>query len=215
MPVSYKHKIYTTNGWLTSYKRKLYMGRTIEWNQQRTKDSMDGNGTATVQYDTIGIVNTNIVYGHKYYVSLYLKYDTGNTNTSNVLFKMGDFSTNEFYISMSLTNEWARYEKIDTLKSAATPAYLSGFQKFSTADQILSIKWKNIQIFDLTQMFGAGNEPSTPEEFWFYFDHKLYPYNAGETQPLFKISRKSQWGSATPASLYVGEDIIIPQIVRN
>ena len=68
---------------------------------------------------------------------------------------------------------------------------------------------------DLTQMFGAGNEPSTPEEFWSYFDHKLYPYNPGETQPLFKISRKSQWGSATPASLYVGEDIIIPQIVRN
>ena len=64
-------------------------------------------------------------------------------------------------------------------------------------------------------MFGAGNEPATPEEFWFYFDHKLYPYNTGETQPLFKISRKSQWGSVTVASLYVEEDIIIPQIVRN
>ena len=215
MPISYKHKIYTTNGWLTSYKRKLYMGRTTEWNQQRTKDSMDGNGAATVQYDTIGIVNTNIVYGHKYYVSLYIKYDMGNTNTSNVLFKMGDFSTNEFYISMSLTNEWARYEKIDTLKSVAMPTYLSGFQKFSTADQILSIKWKNIQIFDLTQMFGAGNEPSTPAEFWSYFDHKLYPYNAGETQPLFKISRKSQWGIATETALYVGENIVIPQTVRN
>ena len=47
------------------------------------------------------------------------------------------------------------------------------------------------QFFNLTKMFGAGNEPSTPEEFWSYFDHKLYPYNAGETQPLFKISRKS------------------------
>ena len=70
-------------------------------------------------------------------------------------------------------------------------------------------------VMDLTQMFGAGNEPSTPEEFWSYFGHKLYPYNTGETQPLFKISRKSQWGSATVASLYVGEDIIIPQIVRN
>ena len=46
------------------------------------------------------------------------------------------------------------------------------------------------QLFDLTQMFGAGNEPATSEEFWSYFDHKIYPYNAGETQPLFKISRK-------------------------
>ena len=51
------------------------------------------------------------------------------------------------------------------------------------------------QLFDLTEMFGAGNEPATTEEFWSYFDHKLYPYNPGETQPLFKISRKSQWGS--------------------
>ena len=72
-----------------------------------------------------------------------------------------------------------------------------------------------VMVMDLTQMFGAGNEPTTPEEFWSYFDHKLYPYNTGETQPLFKISRKSQWGSVTVASLYVGEDIIIPQIVRN
>ena len=45
-------------------------------------------------------------------------------------------------------------------------------------------------------MFGAGNEPATPAAFWSYFDHKLYPYNVGETQPLFKISRKSQWGAA-------------------
>ena len=52
------------------------------------------------------------------------------------------------------------------------------------------------QLFDLTQMFGAGNEPATPAAFWSYFDHKLYPYNVGETQPLFKISRKSQWGAA-------------------
>ena len=103
MPISYKHKIYTTNGWLTSYKRKLYMGRTIEWNQQRTKDSMDGNGAATVQYDTIGIVNTNIVYGHKYYVSLYIKYDMGNTNTSNVLFNiLGD---PKIVIGTELTSE--------------------------------------------------------------------------------------------------------------
>ena len=61
----------------------------------------------------------------------------------------------------------------------------------------------------------TSDATATAEEFWSYFDHKLYPYNPGETQPLFKISRKSQWGSTTPASLYVGEDIIIPQIVRN
>ena len=36
------------------------------------------------------------------------------------------------------------------------------------------------QIYDLTQMFGAGNEPSTPEEFEALFPEDYYPYNEGE-----------------------------------
>lgn len=35
-------------------------------------------------------------------------------------------------------------------------------------------------LFDLTQMFGSGNEPSTPEEFEAMFPADYYPYNAGE-----------------------------------
>lgn len=35
------------------------------------------------------------------------------------------------------------------------------------------------QIFDLTKMFGAGNEPSTPEEFEAMFPADYYPYNEG------------------------------------
>lgn len=37
-----------------------------------------------------------------------------------------------------------------------------------------------MNIFDLTQMFGVGNEPSTPEEFEAMFPADYYPYNAGE-----------------------------------
>lgn len=36
------------------------------------------------------------------------------------------------------------------------------------------------QIFDLTAMFGSGNEPSTVEEFEKMFPNDYYPYNAGE-----------------------------------
>ena len=35
------------------------------------------------------------------------------------------------------------------------------------------------QLFDLTQMFGAGNEPATVEAFKALFPHDYYPYNAG------------------------------------
>ena len=34
-------------------------------------------------------------------------------------------------------------------------------------------------IYDLTKMFGAGNEPSTPEEFEALFPEDYYPYNEG------------------------------------
>lgn len=49
-----------------------------------------------------------------------------------------------------------------------------GSQKYDTSP------FSNHEIFDLTQMFGAGNEPSTVEEFEKIFPNDYYPYNAGE-----------------------------------
>ena len=43
-----------------------------------------------------------------------------------------------------------------------------------------TISVKNLMIFDLTAMFGSGNEPSTVEEFEKIFPAEYYPYNAGE-----------------------------------
>lgn len=36
------------------------------------------------------------------------------------------------------------------------------------------------EFFNLTKMFGAGNEPTTVEEFEAMFPEDYYPYNAGE-----------------------------------
>lgn len=49
-----------------------------------------------------------------------------------------------------------------------------GSQKYDTSP------FSNHEIFDLTVMFGAGNEPSTVEEFEKIFPNDYYPYNAGE-----------------------------------
>lgn len=38
---------------------------------------------------------------------------------------------------------------------------------------------RDFKLFDLTKMFGAGNEPSTPEEFEALFPEDYYPYNEG------------------------------------
>lgn len=208
-------------GWLTSYKRKLYMGRNIEWNQLLDKSKYpattttngvtftnNGDGTITVN-GTAGStasfsVQSNyssIVSDHKYLV---LGCPKGGTNsTYSIRYNTNGFGENG---SGKIVSKGDSIEEHNYTRSLIIVV-----GKGVTCSNLVF----KPQLFDLTQMFGAGNEPTTPEEFWSYFDHKLYPYNTGETQPLFKISRKSQWGSATPASLYVGENIVIPQTVRN
>ena len=55
----------------------------------------------------------------------------------------------------------------------------TGLTGFAVGTVFNDVKIK-IQIFDLTLMFGAGNEPSTVEEFEAMFPNGYYPYNAGE-----------------------------------
>ena len=55
----------------------------------------------------------------------------------------------------------------------------TGISGFTVGTVFANVKIK-IQIFDLTQMFGAGNEPTTVEEFEKIFPADYYPYNAGE-----------------------------------
>lgn len=60
------------------------------------------------------------------------------------------------------------------------------------------------QIFDLTAMFGSGNEPTTVEEFEKMFPNDYYPYNAGEIV------------SAGMTEVAVGDTAYpIPEAIRN
>lgn len=179
-------------GWITTYKRKIYTGKTVEWNQLRTDNGSSGSVTVTSQRRQIGVENTSLVFGHKYLVSFLARYTDGNTNTGSVRFKMGHPNYSEFSFLFNPTTDPALYQTIGTLQAEApTQIHRSYFLKITSNTEVLAFEWKDLQIFDLTQMFGAGNEPTTPTEFWQYFDNKYYPYNTGETQPLFLQSRKA------------------------
>ena len=185
-------------GWLTSYKRKLYMGRNIEWNQLLDKSKYpatvttkgfaftnNGDGSITINGTAISTAdsyfglknNIEIPVGHKVLISGGV---TGAGWSSYMLYDASD-PARGFDVSGG--------GKIYTVQTSPVKPFLFVAKGYTVSN----ITFKP-QLFDLTQMFGAGNEPSTPEEFWSYFDHKLYPYNPGETQPLFKISRKSRGG---------------------
>lgn len=184
-------------GWLTSYKRKLYMGRNIEWNQLLDKSKFGFGQTFE------GITSVNNGDG---------SFTLSGTSTGYyqyVLFNPISLSTDSSHKYLlggcPPGGQWAKkwgLTGLNTIESTdlGEGVIITGATSispimyvWSPAGAVSNLTFKP-QLFDLTQMFGAGNEPATPKEFWSYFDHKLYPYNPGETQPLFKISRKSQWG---------------------
>lgn len=187
-------------GWLTSYKRKLYMGRNVEWNQLLDKSKFGFGQTFN------GITSVNNGDG---------SFTLSGTSTGYyqyVLFNPISLSTDSSHKYLlggcPPGGQWAKKWGLSGLNTIESTDFGEGviitgatsispiMYVWSPAGAVSNLTFKP-QLFDLTQMFGAGNEPATPEEFWSYFDHKLYPYNPGETQPLFKISRKSQWGGNT------------------
>lgn len=69
-----------------------------------------------------------------------------------------------------------------TIKANGNATLFDLFSNSSTQSGVLAgdyCIYKNICIFDLTQMFGEGNEP-TDEEFRAMFPADYYPYNEGE-----------------------------------
>ena len=80
---------------------------------------------------------------------------------------------------------------------------VAGISGFAVGTVFNDVKIK-IQIFDLTAMFGSGNEPSTVEEFEKMFPNDYYPYNAGKIV------------SAGMTEVAVGDTAYpIPEAIRN
>ena len=174
-------------------------GRTVVWNQLATNiisnwnfESMnsvnlkeeDGCMSATINVGSVHILweryNPNRfipMVGHKYYVTIgvlvpkkaYVSYEALGTKLSTETIEANIWTTYSNIISPSIGNNSSR--PFDILLSQ------SGSSVFEPGDKFM---FKNIMAIDLTQMFGAGNEPSTPEEFEALFPKDYYPYNAGE-----------------------------------
>ena len=171
---------------------KKIKGNTIVWNQIAQKDSYIAynkqnaslsysNDIATVtvlditkkQY-SIGAKLSHYaqtIIGHKYLFIAQIKSDVNMTfgveiNSSQTLF-------NE-----QTTSDFREYSCIETSNRSKTACLISPQGYFEEGKNTYS--FKKPQCFDLTQMFGAGNEPATVEEFKALFPNNYYDYNAGE-----------------------------------
>lgn len=139
-------------------------GKTIVWNQLITNrltdftlpDDVAEEGWISnkiVAYNT----KTKLIGNHKYYGNL-------KTNCPNVRISNSEQNKNCTGI-FSAINE---------------STYGTLFQLYAIGNITSGSYHIEYMLFDLTQMFGSGNEPSTPEEFEAMFPADYYPYNAGE-----------------------------------
>lgn len=146
-------------------------GKAIVWNQlidsnwfinSTSKEGVsfnNDNGLVTItengertstSYSSAMKNNPSVTKGHKYYIS-------GFYDDKHLLSNGNGFSS-----------------IVECLDSGTTDLRIS-----IKINDVLPITLP-IQLFDLTKMFGAGNEPSTVEEFEAMFPEDYYPYNKGE-----------------------------------
>lgn len=173
-------------------------GRTVVWNQLATniisnwnfesRNSVnlkeeDGCVSATINTGGSHILweryNPNRfipMVGHKYYVTIdiiapkkaYVSYNALGTKLSTKTLEANIWITYSKIISPSIDNNDSRPFSISFSQSNGS--------NFESGDKFM---FKNIMAIDLTQMFGACNEPSTPEEFKSMFPEDYYEYNEG------------------------------------
>lgn len=72
------------------------------------------------------------------------------------------------------------YHDTETQTIANHTYYISINLKSVDPTTVGGLQCNNLMLIDLTQMFGAGNEPASVEEFEKMFPADYYPYNAGE-----------------------------------
>lgn len=134
-----------------------------------------------------------VTQGHKYFISATAKSDKANNTMLCPYVDKSAFGT-ENQISIPNT-EWNTYAVVLTaLKTSANVSI--GFRAAGDSTIIgATNSCKDVQFVDLTQMFGAGNEP-TLEQCREIFVNESYPYNAGTL------------ASADVTAVQVGDNVI-------
>lgn len=157
-------------------------GKTITWNQmfnyKDVRGATDGgvtfanngdgtyivNGTSTEATYINGIIN--IIKDHIYYM--------------RSLTTIGSHATYRAYITSGGTFD----NLVDYGSGAIGKALNNGKGYFILLYIVKGVTVNDLkivpQVYDLTKMFGSGNEPSTPEEFKAMFPNDYYAYNEGE-----------------------------------
>lgn len=129
------------------------------------------SGTTTQGGGRNSYIATNIpwVAGHKYLFYDTINYATGNT----VKWVLSDKTTSSYVVDITGGN----------IYTANTDHVCWIGKNFAGGGEVYDCSGY-ISLYDLTQMFGSGNEPSTVAEFEAMFPEAYYPYSAPTLKPV-------------------------------
>lgn len=177
-------KAVTTGGKLMSVKS--IGGRSVVFNQIFETYSGTNNGvTVTTETDGTITLNGTAESSYVYFKSLSpAQNKVGKYILKLLILNNPDSITMRYaYFNRTITTPAVDKGTASVLVSqTATDIELqkvAGISGFTTGTVFNNVKIK-VQIFDLTSMFGSGNEPASVEEFEKMFPADYYPYNAGE-----------------------------------
>lgn len=177
-------KTVPTGGKLMSVKN--VGGRSIVFNQN-FQPRREANNGATVTADSDGTITINGTTTASYInfrdvtpeqnkIGKYMFKLLILNNPDNINMKYGFLNRSQSTPVITSGSSAVIYNQTQSEISLGKATGISGF---AVGTVFTNVKIK-IQIFDLTTMFGSGNEPTTVEEFEAMFPNEYYPYNAGE-----------------------------------
>lgn len=147
---------------------------TSDWSQHGGSITAENNILTFVQSgsDIQIIQSKNLVNNHKYFCSF-----TAKSNSNSLGLTVDNVSSSP-RLALVCDNEWHTCETIFTANNDYTASANPYFYGLGTEGD--TVQLKNVMIIDLTDLYGAGNEP-TAEQFRKMFPNEYYDYNAGVT----------------------------------
>lgn len=174
-------KAVPTGGKLMSVKS--VGGKSIVWNQLISDSiihvtvTIDEDVTEDKWISRIEADTSNIISAHGHKVLGKCVKDASNP-TANVVVRFGANNSN---ISNGYESEHSTEKGIYSLQPSVKNGALY-YRAFAGATA--GTYGFTLQLYDLTLMFGSGNEPTTVEEFESMFPNGYYPYNEGELMSM-------------------------------
>lgn len=122
--------------------------------------SLTLNGTATSDGEIYSLQYINLINGHKYFI-----YDNQGGSFANIVFTLD-----------AVGSAGNREGNIWTCNITSGPLRRNAYF-YVVHGTVISNRIYKPQLFDLTEMYGGGNEPTTVEQFRADFPNELYDYN--------------------------------------